>query len=456
MLLSSLGTSITNVALPVMVEAFDVSFQAIQWVVLIYLLAITTLIVSVGRLGDLTGRRRLLIVGILLFTMASATCGMAPTLWLLLAARAAQGFGAAIMMALTLAFIGEVVAKERAGRAMGLLGTMSAVGTALGPSLGGFLVAGFGWPAIFFVNVPLGIFALILAYRFLPADSRKPKAKPVAFDHLGTLLLALTLAAYALAMTLGRGHFGLLNIALLLVAILGVGLFVVAQARTKSPLIQVVLYRDPALSAGLIMSALVATVIMTTMVVGPFYLSGALGLGAAKVGLILSVGPLAAALTGLPAGRLTDRFGTQVITSIGLAGVLVGCLMLWVMPTRFGILSYVVPIVIVTVGYAMFQTANNTAVMANKRPDQRGVISGMLNLSRNLGLITGASVMGAVYAAASATSDVTTAHPHALTTGMQITFAVAGCITAVSLCIAWISHQLSLRTLILEPNRSTS
>src|SRR6267154_1772812 len=137
MLLPSLGTSIANVGLPNLAQAFNASFQEVQWIVLAYLLAITTLIVSVGRLGDITGRRRLLLSGIFLFSVASLLCGIAPTLWLLIAARAAQGLGAAIMMALTMAFVGETVPKERTGSAMGLLGTMSEIGTALGPSVGG-------------------------------------------------------------------------------------------------------------------------------------------------------------------------------------------------------------------------------------------------------------------------------------------------------------------------------
>ena len=155
MLLSSIGTSIANVSLPTLAQAFDASFQQVQWVVIAYLVTITTVIVSVGRLGDMTGRRRLLLVGVFLFTVASVLCGVAPTLWLLIAARAAQGLGAAIMMALTMAFVGETVPKSQVGSAMGLLGTMSAIGTALGPSLGGMLISGFSWRAIFLINLPL-------------------------------------------------------------------------------------------------------------------------------------------------------------------------------------------------------------------------------------------------------------------------------------------------------------
>lgn len=215
MLLPSLDTSIANTSLPILAKAFGASFQQVQWVVLAYLLAITTLIVGAGRLGDLMGRRRLLLVGISCFTFASALCGLSGNLWVLIVARAEQGLGAEIMLALTIAGVSEAVPQTRIGRAMGLLGTMSAIGTALGPAAGGILAATFGWPAIFLVNVPLGIVAFLLVLRHMPKE--RPDAKPLhgGFDPLGTVLLALTLAAYALAMTLGRGEFGALNIALL-------------------------------------------------------------------------------------------------------------------------------------------------------------------------------------------------------------------------------------------------
>jgi EmrB/QacA subfamily drug resistance transporter len=435
MLMPSLGTSIANVGLPTLAQAFNASFQQVQWIVLAYLLAITTLIVSVGRLGDVGGRRRLLLAGIILFTLASILCGGAPTLWLLIAARAVQGLGAAIMMALAMAFVGVTVPKARTGSAMGLLGTMSAIGTALGPSLGGALIAGLSWRAIFLVNVPLGVLAFFLAHRYLPADRSAAKTAS-GFDNVGTLLLASTLAAYALAMTIGRGSFGPLNMALLLAAVLGVGLFVWAEGRTTSPLIRLAMFRNAALSGSLAMSALVTTVMMATLVIGPFYLSRALGLDAARVGLVLSVGPLAAALTGVPAGRMTDRFGAHRMTITGLVAAAAGCCLLSMLPTTLGIAGYIACIIVVTAGYAMFQAANNTAVMTDVAPDRRGVISGMLNLSRNLGLITGASVMGAVFAWGSATADFTTARPEAVAAGMRITFGVAAALIVVALAIA--------------------
>lgn len=436
MLLSSLGTSIANVGLPTFAEAFDASFQGIQWVVLAYLLAITTLIVSVGRLGDILGRRRLLLAGIALFTAASTLSGLAPTLAVLIAARFAQGLGAAIMMALAMALVGETVAKDKTGSAMGLLGTMSAVGTALGPSLGGLLIAGAGWRAIFLAMVPLGLLAYLIAHHQVPADRPKPETLRAGFDRTGTVLLALTLAAYAVAMTSGRDGFGLPAIILLCAAAIGTGLFLLVEAKTRAPLIRPAMFRDPALSGSLATSAIVATVMMTTLVVGPFYLVRAVGLDNALAGFVMSIGPILSAVSGIPAGRLVDRFGASVIVLLGLAFMMTGSFALAVLPALSGLAGYIAAIAILTPGYQLFQAANNTAVMANVSPDRRGVVSGMLNLSRNLGLMTGAAVMGAIFAATTGAADVSTAPGTAIAGGMRLTFIVASLLLVGALVIA--------------------
>lgn len=429
MLLSALGTSSANVALPTLARAFNASFQQVQWVVLAYLLTITSLIVSAGRLGDLAGRRRMLVTGLAIFSGASLLCGFAPTLWLLIGARALQGLGAALVMALTMAFVAQTVSKERTGTAMGLLGAMSAVGTALGPSLGGLLISVFGWRSIFLVNLPLGIVALLLAHRFLPADAPRTTSGRPRFDHPGTLLLALTLAAFTLALTIGRGQFALLNGVLILAAVAGAGLFTLVESRAPSPLVRLGMFRDRRMSSAFLMNALVSTVVMATLVVGPFYLSGALSLGAAGIGLVMSAGPLVAALTGVPAGRAVDRFGAQRITLGGLVAMVAACVALAMAPLRFGVPGYVFPLVVLTAGYALFQAANNTAVMATVQADQRGVVSGLLNLSRNLGLIIGASLMGAVY---SLRDDAAS--------GMRMTFGLAVLFVATAVGLAIVAR----------------
>lgn len=438
MLLPALGTSIANVGLPDMARSLHASFQDVQWIVLAYLLVITALVVGAGRLGDMLGRRRLLLAGIALFALASTLCALAPTLWLLVAARALQGVGAAVMMALTMAFVGSTVPKARTGSAMGLLGTMSAAGTTLGPALGGLLTARFGWPAIFLVNVPVAGAALLLAWRYLPADARDAHAGRPVFDHRGTVLLALTLAAYALAMTLGRGHFGTRNFALLLAACVGAMLFVQVELKAPAPLVRLAMLRAPMLGAGLATSMLVSTVMMSTLVVGPFYLARGLGLGAVATGMVLAAGPLVAAFCGVPSGSLVDRYGAQRMGGAGLCGAAVACLALALLPASLGIAGYAAPIMLLTASYALFQAANNTAVMGDVAAGQRGLISGMLNLSRNLGLVTGASAMGAVFAAGA--GDMASAGPAAMAHGMHVTFGVASALILAALAIFLLSR----------------
>ena len=250
------------------------------------------------------------------------------------------------------------------------------------------------------------------------------------------MVLAMTLAAYALAMTIGRGHLGAVNALLLGAAAFGATCFVLVESRVASPLIRLATFRDPVLSASLVMSAMVSTVMMATLVVGPFYLSQTLGLGTALVGIALSAGPLVSALTGVPAGRIVDRVGAQRTTIAGLIGIASGASVVAIMPARFGVFGYLAPLVLMTASYAMFQAANNTVIMTGARSEQRGVISGLLSLSRNVGLVTGASVLGAVFAFASATTDITMARPDAVGVGMRTTFAIAAILIVGALGLA--------------------
>lgn len=376
MLLASLGTSIANVGLPSLAQVFNASFHAVQWVVLAYLLAITTVIVGAGHLGDRFGRKRVLLTGLLLFAVACALCAAAPSLEWLIAARALQGLGAASMMAMTLGLVGDTVTKARTGQVMGLLGTMSAVGTAMGPSVGGVLLSLWGWRALFAVGVPLGLLATALAFYYLPADRQANTS--------------------------------------------------VSAGAFWQPL------QDPSLRAGLAMSALVAAVIMATFVVGPFYLSRGLGMNPAWMGLAMAVGPCVAALTGVPAGRLTDRLGSQRMTLAGLGVMALGALSL---SLAAGLLAYLGALILLTTGYSLFQAANNTAVMSDVAPTRRGTVSGLLNLSRNLGLIFGAWALGAVFAWAS--PDVAHATPPSVATGLHVTFAVALALIVTASTFAW-------------------
>jgi EmrB/QacA subfamily drug resistance transporter len=435
-LMASLGVSIANVALPTLTEAFEATFQSVQWVVISYLLTITIVIVSIGRLGDVFGLRRMLMIGAIIYTIASFFCGIAPTLWMLIFARAFQGLGAAILIALTLAFVRETVSENKIGSAMGLLGTMSAIGTALGPTLGGILIMSFGWRTIFLIMIPIGILNIYLIYRYLPVHNPSEKIKHKKVDWLGTLLIAITLASYTLAMTIGKGSFNWINLILLVIGLTGIGVFIYSQTKIESPLIQLSTFKNRTLSFSLIINSFVSTVMMATLVVGPFYLSLALGLNEAMVGIVMSIGPIESSVTGIPSGYIVDLFGYNLVVIIGLIIMTLGAFALSILPNEYGVLGYIIAIAILTPGYQLFQAANNTSVMMDANKDQRGVISGVLNLSRNLGLITGASVMGALFAYAVGTSNFELAQVKDISIGMRTTFIIAGSLIATSVIIS--------------------
>jgi len=439
-MLAALSTSIANVALPTLAAAFEAPFQHVQWVVLAYLLGLTSVIVSVGRLGDLIGRKRLLVAGLLVFAAGSAAAAAAPDLPLLIAARAAQGVGAAVMTALALALVAEALPKEKTGTAIGLLGAMSAVGTALGPSAGGMVIAILGWRWIFASTAVLALLTLYLVAKSLP-DRKRDSLERVRLDVPGTITLGLALGCYALAMTLGDGEFRLTNIVLLAAASTGAVLFVSIEKRSKAPLMDLQAVRTPAVAGGLLTSTLVSTVVMATLVVGPFYLSRSLGLGPASTGAVMAAGPIVAALVAYPAGRLVDRRGSRATSLVGLSVMGTGATALALVPLSLGAGGYLGGIVALTAGYALFQAANNTAAMVSVEPELRGVTSGMLNLARNLGLITGAALLGAVFAAASHGRD----DGSAVADGAHVTFAVAAMLVAVAIAIALRSSSAARR-----------
>lgn len=437
-LLSQLGTNIINVALPTLVTSFETSFGAVQWVVVSYLLVVTALIVGVGRFGDQLGKKRLYLWGLAIFMAASVLCALSSNLPLLVAGRAVQGLGGAIIMALSFAFVSEVFPKERTGFAMGVLSTMVSFGIALGPSLGSLALAAFGWQAMFWLNLPFGILAWLLVSRYLPntVDAPKPSVSTARFDWLGTILLAATLGAYSLAMIFSgtRGVGDTLVVQLIIGTIAGVVLFLGVQVKAKAPLLRLSMFRNLLLSTSMAMSVLVYAVMMATLVLGPFFLSKAVGLDTRAVGLVMTLGPLAAALMGVPAGFVADRIGARLAMVMGLALFALGTFTMSWVTVASGVPVYIVAILLISVGLAFFQTPNNTAVMADAKPEQRGLVSGLLALARNLGLITGASLMGAIFA--HAVGDTSAATPETIAAGMRFAFQIAAFMAATAFLLA--------------------
>ena len=381
-LLASLGTSIVNIALPTLAEVFLLPFIQVQAVVIGYLISLTITVVIAGRLGDRYGCKSMLIVGLLIFSLASLLCSVAPSLWILVAARSFQGIGAAFLMTLAMALTRQTVSKSQLGRAMGMLGTISALGTALGPVLGGFLLVVSGWQSIFGLQFILAGIAIILARVLLPNDYIKKQ------------IPALTS-----------------------------------------------LQTDQNITPNLMVNLLVAAVMMTTLVIGPFYLSLGLNLDQIQVGLIMGIGPVVAILSGIPSGRLVDRWGSRYIVITGLIFLIFGSTMLAILPKLMGISGYIMPIIILTSGYQLFQAANNTMTLADVPKARQGMVSGLLSLSRNMGLIIGASVMGAIFSFGVGTNQLTHATALAIIDGMQLTFICAGALMVVGLLISCVSFR---------------
>ncbi|KAA3667249.1 MFS transporter [Pectobacterium carotovorum] len=372
---ASLGTSIANIALPTLTAVFSAPFSQVQAVVIAYLAAMALSVVIAGRLGDRYGLKPVFIAGLGLFAIASLLCAIAPQLWQLIAARALQGIGAAFLMTLGMALLRQTAGEKHVGRAMGIVGTVSALGTALGPSVGGFLLAVAGWRSLFWVQIPLVTIVLFMAFTLLPATPVKEKT-----------------------------------------ALSG-----------RSPL------RNTTLLPNLTINAAVTAVIMTTLIVGPYYLGLGLGLKETLVGLVMAIGPAVATFSGIPSGRLVDTWGFRRALTAGLSLVVTGTFMLAILPNLLGVTGYILAIIVLTPGYQLFQAANNTATLAEVPGNQRGTVSGLLNLSRNIGLIAGASIMGQVFALGVGTEDFTHAAPASLANGMQLTFFLAGAMVLVAI-----------------------
>lgn len=440
-LLSALGVSVAAVALPALTRTFAASVGGVQWVIIVYLMATTVTVVLAGRLGDLFGHRPVLLVGIALFSLASAACALAPTLAFLVTARALQGIGGAILMALPVSLVREGVATERMGSAMGLLGTTTAIGTALGPTLGGFVIAGFGWRTAFGALAAFGLLVFVLALRFVvAAPSRKVKTRAADLGLPSAAVLGIALTAYALLAAGGPAGVPIGPVPLAVVALASLAAYLVVERRARVPLVPLAVVRQRTVGLALAMNALVSTVMMSTFVVGPFFLAFGLGLNEALVGLVMAVGPASAALSGVPAGRITDRFGERRVAVIGLCQMSVSLLALALLPRHFGIAGYAVSLMLLTPGFQMFLAANNTTVMFAAPPDRRGTLSGLLGLSRNLGLMTGASVMGAVFAAALGPVGVAQASGEAIGDAFTTTFLLATGLVVTALVLALIDR----------------
>lgn len=393
--LASLGTSSAAVTLPELSESFQDHGVNPALVVSAYILATTAFIVPVGRAGDLWGRRTVLVVSLCLYTLGALLALQAPTLPILIASRFIQGMGAAGMMAMPLALVRDIIPSSRVGRWMGAMGTMSAIGTASGPAIGGAVVAAFGWRAVYLLQIPLALAALALCFIYIQNPKHTTEHKE--FDLPGASVLAISFAALTfLVSDLADG----IDLAIAIFAVAAGGAFLAflwIEKRSSSPIIPLGLLRSAQLRVSLVMNALVSLVMMGILVVGPFFLMDGLELTTAQMGLAMSVGPIASALSGIPAGRLTERIGAERAVLVGATAMVVATALMAGLPHILGTIGFVLAFVALSPSYQIFLAALNTSVMIQTSEQDRGVTSGILNLSRNFGFILGAGAVSALF-----------------------------------------------------------
>ncbi len=427
--MGQLDASIVTVALPTFQRTFDASVGAVTWVGLSYLLVLVATVTAVGHFADMWGRKLLYVYGFVIFTLASVLCGLAPDLGALCGFRALQAVGAAMLQANSLAIIVLVVPARALGKAIGLQGAAQALGLALGPTVGGLLLAASGWRLIFFVNVPFGIFGVLAAILLVPR-SRNLMAR-VRFDWTGLAIFFPAVAALLSAITFGseQGWGSPLIVSLFaLSGVLGV-VFIWHERRDRAPMLDLALFRNAHFSTGIVSGMGSYLVMFGVLLLVPFYLERALGAGTARSGLELMAMPLAFGIVAPLAGRLADRVGARPLTVSGMTIVAVGLAVMGaVRPDTAGFLLLLAAI---GVGLGLFTSPNNASIMGAAPSQQAGMASGVLNMTRGTGTALGLALTGTVFVAVGGDTGAANAQ-HAFRVTAYVLAAIAAAAGVVS------------------------
>ena len=450
-LMATIDISIVNVSLPTLVQTFRTDFPTIQWVILSYVLVITSTMLSMARLGDLVGKKKIYLLGLIIFTFGSFLCVLSPSVYWLIGFRALQGFGAVMIQSLGAALVTEAFPARERGRALGVIGGIVSVGLALGPPVGGLIIGLASWRWIFLINIPIGFLAFGATGLFIP--SLKTKRGEHRFDILGGLVLLVTIIAYSLGMTMGQ-HLGFRNAQVLLVlsgAGLGLGLFIRVEKKSSAPMLNPQLFKNALFSINLIMGWLVFIVLGGTFIL-PFYLELVKGYPTEKVGLLMMVVPLSMGLISLAAGALSDRFGPRGITLAGLLLLVVGCLSIADLSVETTVWGYIFHLLPLGLGLGLFLAPNNSAVMGGAPKEHLGVASGLLALSRTMGHTTGIPLAGVLFTAGMMASgrvppaaDLTQAPPQDLVNGLAATFHTTALMITIATALAALAFWLDRR-----------
>ncbi|GAC1655741.1 MAG: DHA2 family efflux MFS transporter permease subunit [Candidatus Dormibacteraceae bacterium] len=395
-----LDTTIVNIAIPSIIDGLKASLDQILWVLNSYIRVYAIFLITASRLGDRYGQRNMFVAGLIIFTLASALCGLAQDSNQLIAGRIIQGVGGALLTPQTLAVISVMFPAERRGAAMGVWGAVAGLAAITGPTLGGFLVTNVGWRSIFYVNVPVGIAAVILAFVFIP-DLRPGRAH--GWDVPGILLSTASLFLLVFGLIEGqRYNWGTVSGLISIPLILGAGVvlliaFLVVERYSREPLVPLALFRNrnfailnwviAAMSFGMLGLFLPLTI----------YLQSVIGLTAFQAGLAFAPMSLTSLLVAPNAGRLTDRIGGKYILMAGLLlfGIGMGGITMSATVSSTW-LTFLPWLIVGGAGMGCIFAPATTVAMRNIEPHMVGAASGVFNTTRQLGGAIGSSVVGAV------------------------------------------------------------
>jgi EmrB/QacA subfamily drug resistance transporter len=395
--MSALDGSVVNTLLPVLGRELHTGVAGIEWVTTIYLLVVSGLLLSVGRAGDMFGHKRFYLAGFVLFVLGSALCGLAGSAHQLVAMRAVQALGAAMLMATAPAILtGSFPASQR-GRALGAQGTFTYLGLTAGPSLGGWLAGAFGWRSVFYINVPVGAVAIALALRSVADDRVRRRGE--RFDFVGAGLFTAGLVTLMVALNQGHawGWGSPATIALLVAAVLVLVAFVRVESHRSSPMLDLALFRSRVFSAATMSALLNYACVYSVLFVLPFLLIQARGLGTQQAGLVLTAQPIVMAIVAPLSGALSDRVGSRAPATAGMSLLTVGLVALGLLVEHGTLTSIAAALAVVGLGVGLFVSPNNSALMGAAPRHRQGIASGVLATARNAGMVLGVGFAGAVF-----------------------------------------------------------
>ncbi|NUQ20108.1 MAG: MFS transporter [Gemmatimonadaceae bacterium] len=404
--MSALDGSVVNTLLPVLSRELHTSVAGIEWVTTIYLLVISGLLLSVGRAGDMFGHRHLYLAGFVIFVIGSALCGLAGSAPVLIALRALQATGAAMLYATAPAILTRTFPASQRGRALGAQGTFTYLGLTAGPSLGGWLAGTFGWRSVFYINVPVGLVAIALALRSIAQD--RVERQEERFDFAGAVTFTAGLVALLLALDQGHawGWTSPAIIALIAAAVLLLVLFIRLETHRAHPMLDLTLFRTRVFSAATVSALLNYVCVYAVLFVLPFLLIQGRGLSVQRAGLVLTAQPIVMAIVAPVSGAFSDRVGSRGLATTGM--ILLGAGLAWLaVLVRHGTLTQIAgALAVVGLGIGTFVSPNNSALMGAAPRHRQGIASGVLATARNVGMVLGVGFAGAVFTTIAAHSAV--------------------------------------------------